>query len=110
MTSNMDCDPDHVILLCSLSGMHWDSQQHTVIRVKWADMTHDGDDGDSLWNIAYQLHIDTWEDFIEFSHHGSFKYQATCHVTAYYNLTLVRHGSLDKAPVNNQPQIWQWKC
>jgi hypothetical protein len=52
----------------------------------------------------------TWEDFIEFGHRGSFKSQATCHVTACYNLTFVRYGSLDKAPVNTQPQTWQWKC
>jgi hypothetical protein len=58
MTSNMDCESDHMTIHCSLKGMHWDSQQHTLLQVQWADMTlitsfSDGEDGDSLWNIRY---------------------------------------------------------
>jgi hypothetical protein len=47
------CDSIH----CSLSGMHWDSQQYTVIQVQWAGITlitsfRDGENGYSLWNIG----------------------------------------------------------
>lgn len=94
------CDSLH----CSLSGMHWDSQQYTVIQMQWADMTlitsfSDGEDGDSLWNTGYQLHTDkSW--WPEKTSLNSITMEvsnprATCHVC--YNLILVRYGSLDKA-------------